>query len=63
MKEITRIVDAKITVIVTVSDNDADKIIEAKKDAAEKVANDLKNSYHADDVQVEIHDFVMDKGE
>ena len=61
MKEITRIVDAKITIIENVLDNDVDKIIEAKKDAAENVANTLKCLYRADDVQVEIHDFVMDK--
>ena len=61
MKEITRIINAQITMIGKVSDKDADTIIKSKNDAEKNVANDLKRIYKADDVQVEIKDFVMGK--
>lgn len=63
MNEITRIVNAQITIIEKATDKDTERIIASQKDASENIANDLKKIYHADDVQVEIHDFVNGKTE
>ena len=60
MKEVTRIVKAQITIIEKVPDKDVDTIISAKEDAEVNVKNTLQRLYDADDVQVEIKDFVMD---
>lgn len=60
MKEITRVIDAKITIIESLTDEDADLIVSVKADAEENVKETLKGLYEADDIQVEIHDFVMD---
>lgn len=61
MKEITRIITAQITLIETMPDDDADAIIKAKEVARANVTNDLKKMYKADDVKVDIQDFVLDK--
>lgn len=63
MKEITRIIDVKITIIEKMTDEDADMIVLAKADAEANVKETLKSLYEADDVQVEIKDFVMDGAE
>lgn len=60
MKEITRIIDVKITIIEKMTDEDADMIVLAKADAEANVKETLKSLYEADDVQVEIKDFVAD---
>lgn len=60
MKEITRIVNAQITIIEKVPDKDVDTIISAQKDAEANVKNTMQQLYNAADVQVEIKDFVMD---
>lgn len=62
MKEITRIIDVKITIIEKMTDEDADMIVLAKADAEANVKETLKGLYEADDVQVEINDFVADVG-
>lgn len=62
MKEITRIIDVKITIIEKMTDEDADMIVLAKADAEANVKETLKSLYEADDVQVEIKDFVADVG-
>lgn len=61
MKEITRIITAQITLIETMPDEDAETIIKAKEDAEKKFADDIKWIYSADDVTVEIKDFVLEK--
>jgi len=61
MKEITRIITAQITVISKMSDDEADLFISHKEDAKELLENSLKEECNADDVIVEIKDFVMDK--
>lgn len=62
MKEITRIIDAKITIVEKIDNtDDVDLILNAKSDAEENVKATLHDLYNAEDVQVEIHDFVMDK--
>ena len=60
MKEVTRIVNAQITIIEKVPDKDVDTIISTKEDAEANVKNTMQQLYNAADVQVEIKDFVMD---
>ena len=62
MKEIKRIIVAKITAILQVSDDEVDRIFEIKAQVREDIKNNLKYFCHADDVQLEIHDFVTDIG-
>ena len=63
MKEVRRIVSARVTLIELVSDEGADKIVSCKQDAEKNVANTLKQLYFADDVKVQIQDFVADVGD
>lgn len=58
MKEVTRIIDAKITIIETMTDEEADNVVSSQKDAEQCVKNTLKKQYNSDDVHVEIKDFV-----
>ncbi len=62
MKEITRIITAQVTLIDRLEDEDIDVIVAGKELAEESVKTTLKKLYKADDVQVEIKDFVIDKG-
>lgn len=61
MKEITRIITAQITLIETMEDEFADSIISSKEDSEKNFVDSLKNLYRADDVTVEIKDFVLEK--
>ena len=61
MKEITRIITAQITLIEEMPDYDADSILEAKEEATANVKRTLQQLYKADDVNVNIQDFVRDK--
>lgn len=60
MKEITRIIEAKITIIEKMPDDDADAILSYKQDAEKNVKETLEKLYMSDNTQVEIHDFVRD---
>lgn len=62
MKEITRIVSAQVTIIQKMADEDAEMVLSCKPEAEKNVADTLRKLYDADDVQVQIQDFVMDKG-
>ena len=61
MKEITRIINAQVTIIERMNDAEADNVVSSQKDVEKYVENTLKKHFNADDVQVEINDFVMDK--
>ena len=61
MKEITRIITAQITLIETMEDEFADSIISSKEDSEKIFVDSLKKLYSADDVTVEIKDFVLEK--
>lgn len=61
MKEITRIITAQITIIEQMPEYDAESVLACKDEAQENVKNTLQNLYKADDVKVEIQDFLMDK--
>lgn len=61
MKELTRIITAQITLIEQMPDDDADTIIASKEQAQQNVKDTLQNLYSADDVTVNIQDFVRDK--
>lgn len=61
MKEITRIITAQITLIETMEDEFADSIISSKEDSEKNFVDSLKKLYRADDVTVEIKDFVLEK--
>lgn len=61
MKEITRIITAQITIIEQMPEYDAESVLACKEEAQENVKNTLQNLYKADDVKVEIQDFLMDK--
>ena len=63
MQEITRIITAQVTLVDKMTAEDAEKIISAKAQAEKNVANTLRKLYKADDVKVQIQDFVMDKGD
>ena len=60
MKEVTREITAKVTIIETMTDEDADSVVLARKEAEKNVKNDLRKIYGADNVNVEIRDFVRD---
>lgn len=59
MKEITRIITAQITIIEQMPEYDAESVLACKDEAQENVKNTLQNLYKADDVKVEIQDFMM----
>jgi len=61
MKEITRVIEAKVTLIETMPVDDVETIIASKNEAENNVKSTLMKLYGASDVQVEIKDFVMDK--
>lgn len=63
MKEVRRIVSAQITIIEKMTEDDADNVVSAKPDAEKNVADTLRHLYNADDVKVQIQDFVADKGD
>ena len=60
MKELTRIITAQITLIGQIEEKDEEEIIASKEEAQENVKNTLQNLYSADDVTVNIQDFVRD---
>lgn len=61
MKEVTRIVTAQITIIEKMAEKDVDMVLSVKDEAEKNVSDTLRKIYNADDVQVNIQDFVMDK--
>ena len=64
MKELTRVINAQITLIVEDQEYvDLNVILndETKADCKEVIKNMCNDFLGADDVQVEIHDFVLDK--
>ncbi len=63
MKEIERIIEARVTVIAKMNNSDADEVEKYKKDAEKNVKETLQKLYKADDVQVEIHDIIRDMKE
>ena len=63
-KELTRVINAQITLIMkNQEDGDLDVIMseDTKEDCKEVIKNMCNDFLGADDVQVEIHDFVLDK--
>ena len=63
-KELTRVINAQITLIMkNQEDGDLDVIMseDTKADCKEVIKNMCNDFLGADDVQVEIHDFVLDK--
>ena len=63
MKEITRVINAQITLIENMTDEMAETIL-VSKDAAEKIFVDaLQRKYLADNVTVVIQEFVLEKKE
>ena len=63
-KELTRVINAQITLIMKdQEDADLDVIMseDTKEDCKEVIKNMCNDFLGADDVQVEIHDFVLDK--
>lgn len=62
MKEITRIVTAQIAIIETMPDDDADIIVKAQETAKSNIMAELKKIYDADDVVVNVQDFLRDIG-
>lgn len=61
MKEFTSIVTAEITMIKTISDEQADRLVKhSRKDYPENVKSRLKELFEADDVNVQVQSFVMD---
>ena len=61
MKEITRVINAQITLIENMNDKLADDILNSKVAAEKNFADALKRTHLADNVTVVIQDFVMDK--
>ena len=63
-KELTRVINAQITLIMK-DQEDADLNVilndDTKSDCKEVIKNMCNDFLGADDVQVEIHDFVLDK--
>lgn len=59
--EITRVIEAKITIIEKMPMDDAETILSYKAEAENNVKETLQKLYSADNVQVEIHDFVRDE--
>lgn len=62
MQEITRIITAQVTLIERMTKEDAEKVMAYKPDAEKNISDTLRKLYNADDVKVQIQDFVMDKG-
>ena len=63
-KELTRVINAQITLIMkNQEDGDLNVIMneDTKADCKEVIKNICNDFLGADDVQVEIHDFVLDK--
>lgn len=58
MSEVTRIVTAQITIIEKMPPESADDVVASQKLAEKNVADTLRKIYNADDVLVEIQDFV-----
>lgn len=61
MKEITRIINAQVTIVEKMNDEEADNVVSSKDDAEKVLEGILKKHFMADDVQVEIKDFMLDK--
>lgn len=60
MSEVTRIITAQITIIERMSEDSANDVVASQAIAKKNVADTLRNLYNADDVLVEIKDFVRD---
>ncbi len=58
MKEITREINARMTLIETMTDEDTEDIEKAREDAEKNVTRDLERIYKPDDITVEIKDFI-----
>jgi len=58
--EITRVIEAKITIIEKMPKDDAETILSYKSEAENNVKKTMQQLYTPDDVHVEIHDFVRD---
>ena len=61
MKEITRVINAQITLIETMPDEMAKTILVSKDAAENNFVDALKRKYLADNVTVVIQDFILDK--
>lgn len=62
MKEVTEIITAQITVIKKgVDESDVKVIEESKEEKQILIADALKNFFGADDVTIEIKDFIIDE--
>lgn len=61
MKENTRIITAQITVIETMSNEDAELVEKSKADAEKELKTLFTNYFGADDITVKIQDFMRDK--
>lgn len=60
MVEITRIITAQITVVERMSKEEAKIILESKEAYQHNAAVSLKEEFNANDVLVEVQDFVKD---
>lgn len=60
MVEITRIITAQITVVERMSKEEAKVILESAEAYKHNAAVSLKEEFNADDVLVEVQDFVKD---
>lgn len=58
MSEVTRIVTAQITIIEQMPEESANDVVASQAIAETNVADTLRKLYNADDVLVEIKDFV-----
>ena len=63
MKEITRVINAQITLIEAMPDEMAKTILVSKDAAENNFVDALKRKYLADNVTVVIQDFVLEKKE
>ena len=61
MSELRRVIEARVTIINKLPDKDAEIVHSYKEEAAQHVAEKLRELYTADDVRVEIHDFIRDE--
>lgn len=62
MKEVTRIITTEITCIEKVTDAEYEAMLKGKE-AKETFKNFIMRNTNADDVQVNVQDFVMEEGE